>query len=226
MTDLEVEETVSFITRLEAKRVALQLPDSWLHLCRDLLVRLSARLPNVRLFVLADTSFAACCVDEIAAAHANVDALVHYGPACLSPRCSRIPVHHVFGRRQLDVDALVACLSDIDDPLLLLYDLEYSHAATSIRATLTQRDTHNVIVASIVADGERDENETECAGFRFCVPQTPFKIVHVGSNIRNDLLLQFNQCKVCFFRCQLDCSYEYSQIVCANYFFIITGFFV
>lgn len=204
MTDLEVEETVSFIVRLEVKRVALQLPDSWLHLCRDLLDRLSALLPNVRFFVLADTSFAACCVDEIAAAHANVDALVHYGPACLSPRCSRIPVHYVFGRRHLDVDALVACLSDIDGSILLLYDLEYSHAANSIRAALLKRDSHNVIVASIATADERGEHETECAGFRFCVPDSPFKIIHVGSSIRNDLLLQFNQCKVCFFSASSD----------------------
>lgn len=38
-----------------------------------------------KLFILADTSYGACCVDEIAAEHASADVVVHYGRACLSP---------------------------------------------------------------------------------------------------------------------------------------------
>lgn len=48
-----------------------------------------------RLYILADTSYGACCVDEIAAEHVNADVVVHYGRACLSPT-ARIPVIHIF----------------------------------------------------------------------------------------------------------------------------------
>ncbi|KAI0473402.1 putative diphthamide synthesis protein-domain-containing protein [Xylariaceae sp. FL0804] len=62
-----------------------------------------------RLYILADTSYSACCVDEIAAEHAGADAVVHYGRACLSPT-SRLPVVHVFTRQALDRDdAAAAC---------------------------------------------------------------------------------------------------------------------
>ena len=57
-------------------------------------------VPAVRLYILADTSYGACCVDEIAAEHINADVVVHYGRACLSPT-ARIPVIHVFTVQQL-----------------------------------------------------------------------------------------------------------------------------
>lgn len=40
---------------------------------------------NVQLFVMADTTFGSCCVDEVGAAHVNADCVIHYGHACLSP---------------------------------------------------------------------------------------------------------------------------------------------
>lgn len=63
-------------------------------------------LPPPRLYILADTSYSACCVDEIAAEHADADVVVHYGRACLSPT-SRVPVLHVFTRQKLDYDDVV-----------------------------------------------------------------------------------------------------------------------
>lgn len=51
-------------------------------------------------FIIGDTSYGACCADEVAAQHLLADCIVHYGPACLSPT-ARLPVVHVFGRRPL-----------------------------------------------------------------------------------------------------------------------------
>lgn len=39
----------------------------------------------VRIFVLADTTYGSCCVDEVAAAHVDAQCVVHFGRACLSP---------------------------------------------------------------------------------------------------------------------------------------------
>jgi diphthamide biosynthesis protein 2 len=58
--------------------------------------------PTFHLFILADTSYSACCVDEVAAQHAAADLVVHYGQACLSPT-SRLPVRYCFGRAPIDV---------------------------------------------------------------------------------------------------------------------------
>ena len=68
----EVDRTLAAITTGGYRRVALQFPD---HLLPDapavvalLQDRLTATDTGARVFVLGDTSFAACCVDEVAAA--------------------------------------------------------------------------------------------------------------------------------------------------------------
>lgn len=45
----------------------------------------SDRENEVRLFIMADTTYGSCCVDEVGAAHANADCVIHYGHTCLSP---------------------------------------------------------------------------------------------------------------------------------------------
>jgi len=36
-------------------------------------------------FILGDTSYGSCCVDEVAASHIEADGIIHFGRACLSP---------------------------------------------------------------------------------------------------------------------------------------------
>lgn len=40
---------------------------------------------DVGLFVMADTAYGSCCVDEVGASHINVDCVIHYGHTCFSP---------------------------------------------------------------------------------------------------------------------------------------------
>ena len=40
---------------------------------------------DVSLFVMADTAYGSCCVDEVGASHVGADSVVHYGHTCLSP---------------------------------------------------------------------------------------------------------------------------------------------
>ncbi len=61
-------------------------------------VDLNSNENDTRFYILADTSYGACCVDEIAAEHVDADAVVHYGRSCLSPT-DRLPVVHVFTQR-------------------------------------------------------------------------------------------------------------------------------
>lgn len=58
-----------------------------------------------RIWILADTSYSSCCVDEVAAEHVNADLLVHFGDACLNPAAS-IKSAYIFGKPFLDLDAL------------------------------------------------------------------------------------------------------------------------
>ena len=40
---------------------------------------------GVGLFVMADSTYGSCCVDEVGASHINADCVIHYGHTCLSP---------------------------------------------------------------------------------------------------------------------------------------------
>lgn len=99
----ESEECIRFLFQFRPQRVALQFPDPMLkeavHVEHEF-VRLAAgpsvcfvlaHCPlaldaawTVRFYILADTSYGSCCVDEIAADHVKADAIVHFGPSCLS----------------------------------------------------------------------------------------------------------------------------------------------
>lgn len=59
-----------------------------------------------RLWILADTSYSSCCVDEVAAEHVHADLLLHFGDACLNS-VSRLACAYVFGRPFVDEDKLI-----------------------------------------------------------------------------------------------------------------------
>ncbi|GAB7362593.1 hypothetical protein MBLNU230_g2907t1 [Neophaeotheca triangularis] len=83
-----------------------------------------------KLCILGDTSYGACCVDEVAAEHVDADVVVHYGRSCLSPT-ARLPVIYVFTTKPLDLDAVVASFEstyeDHDRKVCLMADIPYAH---------------------------------------------------------------------------------------------------
>ncbi|KAF2830585.1 diphthamide biosynthesis protein [Ophiobolus disseminans] len=108
-----------------------------------------------RLFILGDTSYGACCVDEVAAEHVDADVVVHYGRSCLSPP-SRLPVIYVFTERPLDLESLIASFRatypDKDAKAILMADIPYSHHISPFHARLVEAGYTNVHTTSIVHD--------------------------------------------------------------------------
>ncbi|THH32708.1 hypothetical protein EUX98_g1435 [Antrodiella citrinella] len=141
----EIERTVREITKGGYKRIALQFPDELLHDSVPIYRSLKGRLPSdsgCELYVLADTSYGSCCVDEVAAQHVDANAMVHYGHACMS-QTSRLPVIYVFGRKEIDAEdcatQLAACLNTAErqyDTVLLKSDVAYAHASDDIVSRL------------------------------------------------------------------------------------------
>lgn len=81
----EIDRTADEIIKGDFKRIALQFPDELLHDSVPIYRALKARIGEGQdLYVLADTSYGSCCVDEVAAQHVDADAMVHYGHACMS----------------------------------------------------------------------------------------------------------------------------------------------
>ncbi|MCJ1373920.1 Diphthamide biosynthesis protein 2 [Loxospora ochrophaea] len=112
-------------------------------------------LSKTRLYILGDTSYGACCVDEIAAEHVEADVVVHYGRACLSPT-ARLSVIHVFTTQPVSQDSLLQAFRntypDQGQKIFLMADLTYSSYIPIVAQRLRQEGYANLYTPSIVHD--------------------------------------------------------------------------
>lgn len=81
----EVERTTQYILHHHYQRVALQFPDEMLADATAVSRLLKQHADTAQFFILADTSYGSCCVDEVAAQHIDAQVIIHYGHSCLSP---------------------------------------------------------------------------------------------------------------------------------------------
>jgi diphthamide biosynthesis protein 2 len=182
-TTYEISRTAREIREGGWKRIALQFPDSMLvdagwiinALNKELLSletetevngdvasveseesnppSRAAAQKQYRLYILADTSYSACCVDEIAAEHADAEVVVHYGRTCLSPT-SRLPVIYVFTQHYLDhTSAATAFESEFTDKsakIVVMADVTYQQFIIPLVATLKEKGYTRVVSTSVV----------------------------------------------------------------------------
>ncbi|KAI5290533.1 Diphthamide biosynthesis protein 2 [Ascosphaera acerosa] len=106
-----------------------------------------------QLYILGDTSYGECCVDEIAAEHVDADVVVHYGRSCLSPT-QRLPVIYVFTHSQLDLDAVVAAFSNTfeakDTKVCIVADVTHQDHVAKLAARLANDEGYSNIFATDV----------------------------------------------------------------------------
>lgn len=121
----------------------------------DRLTVSSESLPKPRIYILADTSYGACCVDEIAAEHINADVVVHYGRSCLSPT-ARLPVIYIFTIQPLAVDTLLQAFQetypDRERSILLMADVSYSSHLPWISENLKSQGYTKIYTTKVVHD--------------------------------------------------------------------------
>ncbi|OAL52383.1 diphthamide biosynthesis protein 2 [Pyrenochaeta sp. DS3sAY3a] len=112
-----------------------------------------AKIEEESLFILGDTSYGACCVDEVAAEHVDADVVVHYGRSCLSPP-SRLPVIYVFTERPLDLNPLISTFTetypDKQAKIILMADIPYSHHIPVLHKRLQDDGYPNIYATTIV----------------------------------------------------------------------------
>lgn len=53
-----------------------------------------------------------CCIDYIAAAHINADAIIHFGPVCFSKTSANVPYLNIYEKYDLDVEKLKASFQE------------------------------------------------------------------------------------------------------------------
>ncbi|XP_075229879.1 2-(3-amino-3-carboxypropyl)histidine synthase subunit 2-like isoform X2 [Lycorma delicatula] len=160
----DLDECVKWITDNNLEKVSLQFPDSLL--CDSVEVSLWLEKQICRkLYILGDTSYGSCCVDEVAAEHINADGIIHFGHTCLSPTV-RLPVFYVFPKYSLDVTKCVSIIrqhcSAVESPfvLVLVFDVGYSHHMKFIRDGLSDCDV-------VMAEPIKNKNHS-CACSKTC----------------------------------------------------------
>ncbi|KAA8569989.1 hypothetical protein MFRU_005g01480 [Monilinia fructicola] len=107
-----------------------------------------------RLYILADTSYGSCCVDEIAAEHVDAQVVIHYGRACLSPT-ARLPVIYVFTSRPLELESVIQSFENTykkDDKIVIMADITYHSHISSLVAQLRDRGYGNIVAPEITHD--------------------------------------------------------------------------
>ncbi|KAF9149870.1 Diphthamide biosynthesis protein 2 [Linnemannia schmuckeri] len=149
----EIERTVGAIKERGYKRIALQFPDDLLP-DSGLVAQLIRDQTGSAVFILADTSYGSCCVDEVAAQHISADAIIHYGRSCQSPT-SRLPVIYVFGKQPVDVQDCATVFDgffakDKAQKVILMYDVIYAHCVESLLGILEGEKNYTNIVKSRV----------------------------------------------------------------------------
>ncbi|CAD6445969.1 d9515e78-575e-4ceb-ab03-d4fc5c136497-CDS, partial [Sclerotinia trifoliorum] len=113
--------------------------------------------PNIRhkLYILADTSYGSCCVDEIAAEHVDAQVVIHYGRACLSPT-ARLPVIYVFTSRPLNLESVVLAFENTyrekDDKIVIMADITYHSHISSLVSLLRDGGYQNLLAPEITHD--------------------------------------------------------------------------
>lgn len=168
--------TLTSATTAPEYRVALQFPDSLLphapfvcaalHLVTEQTQDEAGDSTAFLYFILGDTSYGECCVDEVAAQHLNADVVVHYGNVCLSPT-SFLPVLYVIPKLRFEQPHATCAVfkKSVEqvlregniDRLVLLFDAELSpcfqgqlFVANNMRVAISSAESQKrVSVASL-----------------------------------------------------------------------------
>jgi len=108
--NFEIHKTLWRIRTESSSVVALQFPEGLLmYACviADILIKFA----GVKVMILGDVTYGACCVDDFTAQKLGADLLVHYGHSCLVPvNVTKIKVVYVFIEIDFNEKHLIDCM--------------------------------------------------------------------------------------------------------------------
>ncbi|RLV91987.1 Diphthamide biosynthesis protein 2 [Spathaspora sp. JA1] len=145
-----------------------------------------------RLWILADTSYSTCCIDEVAAEHVHSDLVVHFGDACLND-VEKLAAAYVFGKPEVDIHSVVSSFKqryeDVNSPIILMADAPHTYILHSLYQELQSEYTQ-----LIIADLHINENsQAEMIGYQPRSTSTDFHKFN-RSFINYNLDISFDSC--------------------------------
>ncbi|RDY04163.1 2-(3-amino-3-carboxypropyl)histidine synthase subunit 2, partial [Mucuna pruriens] len=148
-SNYDIAASAHFIHTNNFTRVALQFPDNLLKDSTRVVTSLRNKLQSLKsehdthvgFFVMADTAYGSCCIDEVGASHVNAHCVIHYGHTCFSPT-TNLPAFLVFGKASICIADCVESVSNYaltnSKPVMVLYGLEYAHSMQQIKEALLE----------------------------------------------------------------------------------------
>ncbi|CAG8645487.1 9803_t:CDS:10 [Paraglomus brasilianum] len=209
----EIERVVTTILDFGYEKIALQFPDELLADSTQVATALKKRTGR-DIYILADTSYGSCCVDEIAAQHVNADFIVHYGRSCLS-RTTRLPVLYVFGKKTIDVSHCHEAFNQLfghnkEQPILVMYDVMYAHCIEDFVQQVQESNYTNIIRSFVRTEtnliplketDEGQQTEAFTSGRHYTLPDgitiEDCRVFYIGdeSLTLTNLIMTLNKCK-------------------------------
>ena len=138
--NFEVPKTIWRLKQMNAKSVALQMPEGLL-LYACTIADIIERFAGCETVIMGDVTYGACCVDDLSAAALGCELLVHYGHSCLVP-IDRMAtdVLYVFVEIAIDVGHLVDTVqlnfTDSSSRIALCGTVQFTGAMHAARAAL------------------------------------------------------------------------------------------
>lgn len=199
----EIHRCMDFVNNNNFKNVVLQFPDELMNYSKHVFEMIS-KGTSANCFILGDTSYGSCCVDEVAASHVNGDAIIHFGQSCMS-FTEKIPVLYIFGKLSLDKENLFEKMeetfSDKDSKIWFFYDVCFYHHIKQIFEELKSIYSNLVVSELNDLDVTNKDNYNQCcfgrsSSLKFNL--SDYNIFFVGGEtltLRN-LILKYNKNKV------------------------------
>ena len=141
--NFEIPKTIWRLKQMQAKLVALQMPEGLL-LYACAIADILERFAGCESIIMGDVTYGACCVDDLSAAALGCDLLVHYGHSCLVP-VDRMAtdVLYVFVEIDIDVahliDTIALNFKDETARLALCGTVQFGGALHAAKAALVSR---------------------------------------------------------------------------------------
>ncbi|XBW36871.1 hypothetical protein QEN19_002450 [Hanseniaspora menglaensis] len=135
------------------KKVTLQFPDD-LVMDSSYVIRFFQEHDDSgrEYFILADTSYSFCCVDEVAAEHVSGDIVIHFGESCFT-QINKLPVFYSLGNPYLNVDDLIETFvqqfPSKNEKIILMSDSTFNSKLSAINFSLKSKGYNNILISGI-----------------------------------------------------------------------------
>ena len=138
LSNSDLKKVTYWIEKNDFKRIALQFPPEFISLAPKISKSIEIAISGKRcVFILGDTAYGSCCVDEVGAEHYGADCVIHFGYCCGSPP-QRLPTFCLYwaDSEKIPTAYINELASSVQNDLLVVCDPHFADLELSTVAGL------------------------------------------------------------------------------------------